>query len=229
MYSAGKRETRPPDRLIDSLFQQEKTKMGPITNTTTSSPTPNIPTTSTTMASSVSVATTSVVQSNPSTTDQQKVEPSVQSILHQMRAKINANHNRTEEQFEALHRNTEEGINQCAQRYQLTDTRLTRVEDENLVIKTQLDQQTTSNQVTENRLSTLESDVVQLRKEIAQISGNHRVSTNHDLSQILKPSVLSSTAVPNNLSGLSNGSPMPPTVPTTNLVNTFDSQRSSFL
>lgn len=229
MYAAGKRETRPPDRLINSLFQQDQVKMGPITNTTTSDLTPTTPTTSTTMVSSMSVATTSVAQSKLSVTEQSKSESSVQSILHQMMAKINANHTRTEEQFEALHRRTEEGINQCIQRYQLTDTRLTRVEDENAVIKTQVGQQTTNNQVTEDRLNTLETQIVQMRTEISQISDKHRISTNHDLSQILKPSVLSSTAVQPNLSGRSNVSPMPLTASTTNLVNTFDSRSSSFL
>ncbi|XP_060882148.1 uncharacterized protein LOC132953830 [Metopolophium dirhodum] len=203
--------------------------MGPPTNATTSNSTPTTPTTSTTMVSSMTVATTSVTQSKPSVTTQPKTEPSIQSMLQQTMAKMNANHTRTEEQFEALHRKTEEGLSQCVQRYQLTDTRLTRVEDENVVIKTQLDQQTTNGQITENRLSTLESDVVQMRKEISQISDKHPVSANHDLSQILKPSVLSSTDVPTNLPNRSNVSPMPSTVPTINLVNTFDSQRSSFL
>lgn len=229
MYAAGKRETRPPDRLLDSLFQQDKDKMTPTTNTTISNPPSTTSTMSTTIVPTMSVSTNSVTQSKPLVTEQPKSETSVQAILHQMMAKMNANHTRTEEQFKSLHRKTEEGLAQCVQRYQLTDTRLTRLEDENVVIKTQVDQQATNDQVTKNRLITLESEVVQMRKEISQISDQYLVSTNNDLSQILKPSVLSSTAAPNNMSGHSNVPPMPPTVPTINYGNTFDSQRSSFL
>jgi len=171
----------------------------------------------------------SVSKPKPSAAEPPKTELSVQSLLQQMMAKMSENQSRTEEQLKTLHRKADEGSAHCIQRYQLTDTRLTRVEDENMVIKSQVDQQTTNNQVTENRLITMESEVVQMRKEISQISDKNLVSTNHDLSQILKPSVLSSTAVPTNLSGRSNVSSMPPTVEPTNLMNTFDSQRSSFL
>jgi len=77
----------------------------------------------------MSVVTTSGPQAK-SVFEQSKAEPSVQSLIQQMMAKMNANHTRTEAQFETLHRKTEEGINQCIQRYQLTDTRLAKLEDE---------------------------------------------------------------------------------------------------
>jgi len=60
------------------------------------------------MVPTMSMPKISVTQSKPSVTEQPKSEPSVQSILHQMMAKMNANHTRTEEQFESLHRKTEE-------------------------------------------------------------------------------------------------------------------------
>lgn len=98
-----------------------------------------------------------------------------------------------------------------------------------VVIKNQAIQQTTDKQVTEGRLTTLEYEIVQMRKEVTQLSDQYRASTNPDLSQILKPTMLSSTTVPINSSGSNNVSSIPPAIPATSLLNTFDSQRSSFL
>lgn len=227
MYAAGKRETRPPDRLIDSLFPQDRTKMLPVTNTTTSTPPSTTSILSTTPTPTMSVVTTSGPQAK-SVSEQSKTDQSVQSLLQQMMSKMNANHTRTEAQFETLHRKTEEGINQCIQRYQLTDTRLAKLEDESVVIKNQAIQQTADKQVTEGRLTTLEHEIVQMRKEVTRLSDQYRASTNPDLSQILKPTILSSTTVPSNSSDSNNVSSIPPAIPTS-FLNTFDSQRSSLL
>jgi len=225
MHSAGKREIRPPDRLIDSLFPPDKTKMFSNYEYHNVNPTTSILCTTTTPT--MSVVTTSGPQAK-SVSEQSKTDPSVQSLLQKMMAKMNANHTRAEAQFETLHRKTEEGINQCIQRYQLTDTRLAKLEDESVVIKNRAIQQTTDKQVTEGRLTTLEYEIVQMRKEVTRLSDQYRSSTNSDLSQILKPTILSSTTIPINSSDSNNVSSIPPAIPTTTLVNTSDSQRSFF-
>lgn len=227
MYAAGKRETRPPDRLIDSLFPQDQIKMLPTTNTTTPTPPSTTSILSTTTTPTMSEVTSG--SQAKSVSAQSKTDPSVQSLLQQMMAKMNTNHTRTEAQFETLHRKTEEGINQCIQRYQLTDTRLAKLEDESVVIKNRAIQHTTDQQATEGRLTTLECEIVQMRKEVTRLSDQYRASTNPDMSQILKPTILSSTAIPINSSDSNNVSSIPSAIPTTTLLNTFDSQRSSFL
>lgn len=231
MDSAGKRETRPPDRLIDSLFQPDKINMPLTTNTTTSNPTSTtstIPTTSTTMVHTTSVGTMSVSKPKPSATEPPKKEPSVQSLLQQMMTKMSENQSRTEEQLKALHQKADEGSAHCIHRYQLTDPRLTKLEDESVLVESHMSQQITTNQCTDNRLTTLEIEMIQMRKEISRISSQQPMSTNHDLSQILKPNVLSSTTVPTNLSSQNNVSSVTPQGQTNHFVNTFDSQKSSF-
>jgi len=235
MDSAGKRETRPPDRLLDALLNSNKIKTVPatMTNTVTTSNPPIItPPTVTTTAPSMHGNPSANHQPKASSSEKPGSDPDVQAMLRQVMTDLAKNHAQTTSKIEKLHLGTEEKFTQCLNQYQLTDTRLAKLEDDNVELRAQGLQQSTTNSNVSGRLTTLEDDIVHMRNDISRLVDQYRVSNNPDLSHILKPTPLSSTSA-ENCSVNYNTSSMPPAFPSVNQpagnLTMFDSARSSFL
>lgn len=233
MESAGKRETRPPERLLDALLKSQKIKTVPVTMTntvTTSNPPTVTPSTVTTTVPSMPDNSPATDQHKSSSLGKPGSDPNVQAMLGQVMADLARNHAQTASKIEKLQLGTEEKFTQCLNQYQLTDTRLIKLEDDNLGLTAQCLQQTTINSNVSGRLSTLESDIVQMRNDISRLVDQCRVQTSPDISHILKPTSLSSTSLSGNcpvnytissIPQCSHLSSNPPAM--------FDSTRSSFI
>jgi len=238
MESAGKCETRPPERLLDALMKSQKIKTVPVTMTITVT-TSNLPTVT---PSTVSTTAPSMPDNSPAT-DQHKSsslgrpgsDPNVQAILKQVMADLARNHAQTTSKIEKLQLGTEEKFTQieCLNQYQLTDTRLTKLEDDNLGLTAQCLQQTTINRNVSGRLTTLESDIVQMRNDISRLVDQCRVQISPDISHILKPTSLSSTSLSGNCPVSYTTLSIPQVFPSvsrpTGNMTMFDSTRSSFI
>lgn len=121
MDSAGKRVTRKPERLIDTLAQE----LGFIMSNVTTSNTMLTPTIIT-----KTNAGTSNVTVTPSDNPKPQQSSSSDSKIQRMLAQLISDNSVFRESQEAFQRQTTEQLSQLVQQWQTTDIRLTKLEEE---------------------------------------------------------------------------------------------------
>lgn len=233
MDSAGKRQTRPPERLLDTLFDPGNI-MVPVTTAS------NVPTTTTISTTSTVIAPPTTSTSNMPTTpgSSSGTDTVLQKMIAQLIAETRATAKDTKEtlnrKLNEYRQHTTDQFAQCVERWKLTDIRLTKVEDDAEHQKVQLTQQVVINTEVVDRLNYVESEVLSVRNDLTKLMAQYHQPITGDLSQILPPTSLASTTAhvnqPINVSAI----PKPPVnLPTAEsqvplLGTTLDLSRSFF-
>lgn len=115
---------------------------------------------------------------------------------------------------------------QCVERWQLHDTQLTKLEDENIHRDAQLTNQRTVNDEVSGCLSHLEKEVISICSDLFRLSTQYRNEKTSDISQIFAP--MSSTLVPPVTSSNSNNSIPRPHMPTIEQMSLYPNSTKSF-
>lgn len=84
-------------------------------------------------------------------------------------------------------RSTTSQFEKCVQSWQLLDTRVTKLEEDQMSHVTQCTPQSTVNKQVSGRLSTLENYVTTIRGDLFRLEAIHRSSNAFDISQVLPP------------------------------------------
>lgn len=155
MESAGKRESRPPIRLIDQLLSSDK-NMGPTTTTTTTTSTTSISTPST---------------SNPTAS---RADPTI----HQMFAQLIASNEKHRAQTEIFQQQTTQKLSESLERWRSTDARVANLEYDTIRNTTNNLKQEETNVELSRRLECVEKDVFNFRNELNLVSKQSCVSPN---------------------------------------------------
>lgn len=225
MESAGKRTTRSPDFLHNAvLFSGDN-----MATTTSSSMSLTTSTVSVTSASP-----TMTTSSQSSTTGSSDV--TLQRLFAQLMAETKASSAKIDKKIDDYQKQSSDQFKECMKRWQLTDTRLFKLEESSLKQGDELTYQKIKNEEVSNRLNYLEGEVLSIRNELSLASTKGSIPVTSDLSQILAPTPLTSTTVPMSNANIPTSSALPTnsslsygnqnmSVPMT----VFDPSRSSFL
>lgn len=178
MDSAGKRITKPPVRLIDQVLQPE------ILNPSGSNMAP-IVTTSTVAA----VTDTPTMSTGQSVTRMSSSEDSIQRMLAQLLAGQRSN----EAGMRTMRDDMTTRFDQCLERWQAVDTRITKLEDDQVRSEHKTVKQNETIERHTGRLETLEDDVVTIRRDLCRlVQQSNQTAVNKDSAR-LPPQTLSST------------------------------------
>jgi len=155
MESAGKRESRPPIRLIDQLLSSDK-NMGPTTTTTT--------TTSTTTISTPSMSNPTVSRADPT--------------IHQMFAQLIASNEKQRAQTEIFQQQTTQKLSDSLERWRSTDARVANLEYDTIRNTTNNLKPEETNVELSRRLDCVEKNVFNFRNELKLVSKQSCLSPN---------------------------------------------------
>lgn len=217
MDSAGKRITRPPNRLIDQVLQPEVVH-SPDTNMANNDK----------ISSANGANDTSIMVSGQSAPRTQAPDDPVQEMLKKIMAGMQTEARKTKTNMETMQaeaRSTREEMtsrfDQCLERWQMVDTRLAKVEDEQIRLENQVVQQERVVQLNTSRISVLEDEVATIRNDLCRLTIHPtRTSCNHDTIQ--KPPTLPTAAPPDVSAGFQSFAGV--TIPPSSTINPMCSQ-----
>lgn len=177
MEGAGKRITRPPDRLIDHIFTLDNgTNQTPSTITSVTNPS--------TMSSNT---TDKIIEST-------NKDAAIMSMLTEILSKANDKAAKDE----IFQTKINDHITECVQRWQIVDTRITKLEDDSVHQEARHVQQQTMNKNVSQRVDYLEHEVLAVRTDLSRLAAKYQMPIQTELSNVLPPTSLSSTVVPPN-------------------------------
>lgn len=232
MESAGKRNTHPPKYLNDYILDlSEFSTMA--ANTTT---------VNTSTISTHTIKTSIKPISSESTAG--NAEPSIQQMFTQMMKALKKSTEKSEESIAAItaavkdtrkeiieHREeTTKQNEQCIQRWQETDIRITKLEDDH-VHQDFVDRQDIINEQTTRRIVRLEEETINIKRDLSKLVSKFQTNSPNDVSQIHASTILSSTnTVPicsTHLSS-SNLQPVQETLSMSQMPIPYDQSKSSY-
>lgn len=242
--SAGKRETRPPDFLLNAVSQQSQSEkirsnMSPPTTKTITVPTSMSMTTSNILTPnpvSGFAVSNQLAHQTPSKIDDESMTV-LKNMLMSLRSDIKAESQKNESrEVKSEQRHAENKIHyeQCIERWQGIDTRVSKVEEENADHEVQLAEQKTFNVQTNTRLDIVENDIISLRRDLARFA-NAGVCPVNIPTSTFATSILTSTTRPGMPVNINpptytsaSGVTMPPTNNVNNSVFSCDPTRSYY-
>jgi len=163
MYAAGKRETRPPDRLIDHLLQPATTAMVPPTTTS------DTPTKSVNTVNQAGSATSNVIL-QPS-----KAEPTLADLI----AIMNGHANDQAQRFDRL----EGQFSGFTKRQDAVETRVEKAEKNIGILHRNFTEQRTASLKSDDSVAKISADVDILKETVKQIQFDSKVLPTNSTSQ----------------------------------------------
>lgn len=199
MESAGKRVTKEPDRLLHRLLQSNKTMAPTTTTIVTPTTTTLITTTSTTTSKMSDNPSVSNSSSQPNVSDHQSdsaVISTLKDLMRGLRIEIKQNSSEMNRKMDELQLISEKHQAQCLQQWGVAETKILKLEENQVNVNTHIEQQININVDNSGRLAYLENEVVTIHSSLARLAANRRQPLDHiDVSQIMQPTSLSSTNI----------------------------------